>query len=154
MFLFILVSPAAGLAVNVGEKSPGFMLKTIDGKELQSCEIKGKKPLFLVFWATWCPACKKEIPKLKKIYSTFEPKGMDFLAVDVGVNDSLAKVKRYIKKYKISYPVAFDEGSQVTRLFNIQGTPTIIIVDRHGIVRYRSAAVPEDLKKHFEDLMN
>jgi peroxiredoxin len=75
------------------------------------------------------------------------------LAINVGINDSEARAKRYAKKYKISYPVAFDEESRVTKLFNVQGTPTIIITDRRGIVRYRSGAYPDDLAEHFESLI-
>ncbi|MCP4353460.1 MAG: TlpA family protein disulfide reductase [Desulfobacterales bacterium] len=140
-------------AANVGEKSPDFVLKTIDGTEFRSEEIKDRKPLFLVFWATWCPVCKKEIPKVKDIHAAFQPKGLDVLAINVGVNDSLAKTKRYANKYKMSYPVSFDEGSKVTKSFKVQGTPTVIIVDRRGIVRYRSAEIPDDLEKHYEDLI-
>ena len=78
---------------------------------------------------------------------------MGFVTVKYGVKESFKKVKRYITKHKNTYPVAFDEESQVTKRFNIFGTPTIIIVDKGGIVRYRSASIPEDLEKYFQDLI-
>ena len=152
-FFLVMATPATGLSVEIGDESPSFVLKTIDNRAFRTEEMKGKKPLFLVFWATWCSNCKKEIPELKEIYSSFEPKGMEFLAINVGVNDSLARVKRYTKKYKITYPVAFEGGNRVTKLFGVQGTPTIIIVDRRGIVRYRSVSVPHDLDEHFQELI-
>jgi peroxiredoxin len=153
VFFLLMAGPASAVSVKVGDESPPFLLKTIDNRAFRSEEMKGKKPLFLVFWATWCSACKEEIPKLNEIFSSFEPKGMEFLAINVGVNDSLARVKRYIKKYKITYPVAFEGGNRVTKLFGVQGTPTIIIVDRQGIVRYRSPSVPDDLDEHFQELI-
>ncbi len=152
-FFLLMAGPAPALSVEIGGESPSFMLKTIDNRVFRTEEMKGKKPLFLVFWATWCSNCKKEIPVLKEIYSSFEPKGMEFLAINVGVNDSLARVKRYTEKYKITYPVAFEGGNRVTKLFGVQGTPTIIIVDKQGIVRYRSASVPDDLDEHFQELI-
>jgi len=152
-FFLVMAGPASALSVKVGEESPSIEVKTIDNRTIRSDEIKGKKPLFLIFWATWCSACKEEIPKLNEIYSAFEPKGLELLAINVGINDSLARVKRYIKKYKITYPVAFEGGKQATKLFGVQGTPTIIIVDRQGIVRYRSASVPDDLDEHFQELI-
>jgi thiol-disulfide isomerase/thioredoxin len=115
--------------------------------------MKGKDALFLVFWATWCSVCKTEIPKLKEIHETYATKGMPLIAIDVSVNDSLKKVEKYLEDHKITYPVIFDEGSKITKLYGVQGTPTVVIVDRGGIVRYRSAAIPDDLKDHFSGLM-
>lgn len=33
-------------------------------------------------------------------------------------------------------------------------TPTHIIIDRKGIIRYRGLELPEDLEKHMEELLN
>ena len=78
---------------------------------------------------------------------------MDFLAIDVGINDSQKKVVRYVKKYGIDYPVAFDSGSKITKLYGVMGTPTIMIVDRSGFVKFKGAAVPDDLGDHFDNLL-
>ncbi len=150
--LLILAWPGSGFAASVGDASPEFAFKGLDGTEYRSDAIIGKKPLMLVFWATWCPNCKKEIPALKKIQADFEPQGLELIAVNVGMNDSAAKAQRYIEKYKITYPVAFDKGSETTKRFKVQGTPTVIILDKSGIVRYRSAVVPEDLEEHYKNL--
>ncbi len=154
LILLALVWPASGFAVDVGDPAPGFVLKRTDGTELRSDAIKGKKPLMMVFWATWCPSCKEEISRLKEVHSALQPKGLELIAVNVGVNDSPGKTKRFMKKYDISYPVGFDEGSRITRRFKIFGTPTIIIVDRKGMVRYRSSGVPTNLEQNFNILMN
>lgn len=153
LLLLLLSRPAWMWAVGVEESAPSFELKAMDGQTVNYEKIRGKKPLFLVFWATWCPVCKEEIPKLKSMYSRLKPEGFEFLAVDVGVNDSVKKVRRYIEKNGIEYPVAFDEDSSVTRLFDIKGTPTVVIVDRGGTIRYRSSAIPDDLTEHL-DMLN
>ncbi len=154
MIISGLAWPMAGFAAEVGEAAPDFVLKKTDGVEIRSDAIKGENPLMMVFWATWCPNCKEEIPKLKEIYAAFKPRGLDLLAVNVGVNDSLERTNRYMKKYDIAYPVSFDEGSAVTRRFKILGTPTVIIIDKSGVVRYRASRVPDDLEQHFEMRMN
>lgn len=151
--ILLLTCAGAAFAVEVGDAAPDFEIKTEAGKLFRMEEVKGKSPVFLVFWATWCPVCKEEIPKLKEIYSTFKPRGMDFLAINVGINDSQKKVVRYVKKYGIDYPVAFDSGSKITKLYGVMGTPTIMIVDRSGFVKFKGAVVPDDLGDHFDNLL-
>ncbi|MCP4672175.1 MAG: TlpA family protein disulfide reductase [Desulfobacula sp.] len=150
--LLLLIS-GTGYAAHVGDLAPQFQIRTLSNKVVDSGTLKGKKSMALIFWATWCPECKKEIPDIIQLHREFEPKGMEILAVDVGINDSKAKVKKYIEKYKVSYPVAFDQGAQITKKFNIQGTPTIIIVDKNGVIRYRGTHIPDDLAAHYSQLM-
>lgn len=153
MLVAVLAWPMSAFALDVADPAPPFEGQTTAGDKIVSAEMKGKGALFLVFWATWCPVCKTEIPKLKAIHETYATKGMPLIAIDVGVNDSLKKVEKYLEDHKITYPVIFDEGSKITKLYGIQGTPTVVIVDKGGIVRYRSAAIPDDLKDHFPALM-
>ncbi len=154
LILLALAWPSSVFAVDVGDPAPGFVLERTDGTVLRSDALKGKKPLMLVFWATWCPSCKVEIPRLKEVHTALRPKGLELIAVNVGVNDSPGRTKRFMKKYDISYPVGFDEGSRITRRFGILGTPTVILVDRSGVVRYRSSGVPSNLEQNFNILMN
>jgi len=140
-------------AAAVEDRAPGFNLETLDGTQVAYDDIRGNKPLFIVFWATWCPVCKEEVPALKSLYDQFKERGLEFLAVNVGINDSAKKAGRYVEKYGITYPVAFDNGSAVTKKYGVMGTPTIVIVDKGGTIRYFSAAVPTDLDDHFDSLM-
>ncbi len=143
----------AGFASGVGDVSPEFELKTLEGIEFNSKTHKNQNSMMLIFWATWCPNCKREIPTINQIHNNYKSKGMEVLAINVGVNDSISRTKKYRKKYGISYPVAFDSSSHISRKFKVQGTPTIIIVDKKGVIRYRSTNVPEDLNTHFKALM-
>jgi len=145
--------PASAYALDVGDPAPPFEGQTTAGEKIVSDAMKGKNALFLIFWATWCPVCKTEIPRLKEIHATYAPKGMPLIAINTGVNDSPKKVQKYLESHEISYPVIFDEGNRITKLYGVQGTPTVIIVDKGGIVRYRSAAIPDDLNDHFPGLM-
>lgn len=149
--LFLLLAATAG-AVGVGDPMPEFELKTLDGKTIRSEDVKGHSPMVLMFWATWCPYCVREVPKFKELYSEYGPKGMVFLAVNPGINDSEAKIENFIKKYKIEFPVAMDKGAAVTKKFKVRGAPTFIVVDKGGVIRYRGATVPADLGEHFAAL--
>lgn len=141
------------LAVEIGSSAPDFSLTTLAGEPVGLADFKGKKPVMLVFWATWCPICREEAPKIKQLAAEFGPKGLAVLGVNVGINDSPRKAKVYHQRLQLNYPVVFDQGSRVTQSYGVVGTPTIIILDRQGVVRYKSASVPQDLQDHFAMLM-
>jgi peroxiredoxin len=151
--ILLFLSASYSHAIEIGNPAADFNLKTLEGRNVKLSDYKGKNPVYLIFWATWCPACKEEIPKLKAIYSKFQPKELIMLAVNVGINDSAKKAALYKERHNLPYPVLFDNDSLVTKLYNVMGTPTMVIIDKKGIVRYRSSAAPDDLDKHFNNLM-
>jgi len=143
--LLLLFPCSAGAGyVGVGDKAPAFQASTIDGQKASLGNPQSEKPLFLVFWATWCPFCEESIPRLKEIHSAYSPKDLTFLAINPGVNDSLRKTQLYVAKYQIPYPVVYDEGGVISKSFGINGVPTIIIVDKNDIVRHRDG-IPDNI---------
>ena len=91
--------PAA--AVQVGERAPDFSLATLDGGTVQLEELRGTHPLMMVFWATWCPVCRHEVPKVNRTLAQFGEKGLKVLGVNVAVNDSARKAVAYRDKYGV-----------------------------------------------------
>ena len=128
----------------VGQVASDFSLTTLDGNSFKLSEHKGKKPVYLVFWASWCPSCKAEIPAIKAIHKQLKGE-MEIVAINVAVNDSLAKVQRYVDRFEIPYAVAFDQESKVTAQYGVQGIPTQIIIDINGVIRYRNTVSPENV---------
>ncbi len=53
----------------------------------------------------------------------------------------------------LAYPVVYDENRSLSSKFGVFGTPTVIIIDKEGIIRYKNTALAEDLETHFADLM-
>jgi thiol-disulfide isomerase/thioredoxin len=144
----LLLFPCSAFAgyVGVGDKAPTFQATTIDGQKVSLDNPGIEKPVFLVFWATWCPFCETAIPRLKEIYSTYSPKDLTFLAINPGVNDSLRKTQLYVEKHQIPYPVVYDEGGAISKSFGINGVPTVIIVDKNDIVRHRDG-IPDNIER-------
>jgi peroxiredoxin len=131
-----------------------FSLTTLDGEEIRLKDYRGKKMVHLAFWATWCPSCLMEIPKLKKLYYTIGNKPYEILAINVGINDSLKRVKYFQERYQIPYKILFDEKGEVSRMFGIIGIPTNIIIDKEGIIRGRYNQSPEDTKNYLNQLFS
>ncbi len=136
----------------VGNTAKNFSISRIDGTEFKLSDFKGKKAVNLIFWATWCSNCKAEIPSLKSLSKNYGTE-IEMLAVNVAVNDSMKRLTHYRKKYSIDYPMAYDEDHQVANSYGVMGTPTLIIIDIDGIIRYRGAEVPDDIAEHINNLM-
>jgi len=148
MSLFMVNTQAAEL----GDKAIDFNLKTFSGDDFSLSSYRGEKPVYLIFWATWCPICKAEIPKFKELHAKYGDK-IEFLAVNVGFEDTLEKAIAYKTDNELPYKVAFDENTVITKEYDVIGTPWQVIIDINGTVRYFSNYTPENLGEHIDDLL-
>jgi peroxiredoxin len=121
-----------------------FSLKTIDGNEIRLEDYRGKKIVHLLFWATWCPHCLMEMPKIKEIYRTLDSNAYEILAIDVGINDTIKRIRKIQKKYEIPCKILLDEKGDVTKKCKIVGVPCHIIIGKDGTIIDRFNELPKD----------
>jgi peroxiredoxin len=113
---------------NVRREQADFTLTELGGKTWTLKEQRGKV-VVLNFWATWCPPCRKEMPDLEKLYQQFKDQGLVILAIS---DEDAGKVKPFIAKQKVTYPILLDPGRKVNELFQIEGIPKTFVYDRNG----------------------
>lgn len=124
-----------------------FTLNSTAGESHKLSQYQGKNPVLLVFFATWCPPCNREVPHLVELQKKYGDKGLKILAVDIDEPRDL--VNEFIKEKGINYTVLLDEGGQVAETYNVSGIPTNILFDKKGDVRYAGHALP----RHIEDVL-
>jgi peroxiredoxin len=85
---------------------------------------------------TTCPHCLEQIPALNQLYHLVEKSALKHKVkfISVGETDDAGALKRFKASYKMPFPLVPDPGCAVGTAFNIQGTPTTVLVDRHGKV--------------------
>jgi cytochrome c biogenesis protein CcmG, thiol:disulfide interchange protein DsbE len=120
----------AAQIAQVGKSAPEFAFTGLDGNRLTSKQFSGH-PVFLNFFATWCPPCKLELPNIVKSYPTYKAR---VVYVGVDQQESPALVKPFLKQYSIAYLVGIDEGS-VADAFGVAALPQSVFIDRNGVVR-------------------
>lgn len=127
------------------DKAPDFTLEDVNGKNVNLSETVSKSSAtLLVFWASWCPYCREEIPDLIRLNSNYKNKGLKILAIDIG--ESKKKVESFIKQEGIDYTVLLDTDNKVAGQYRVMGIPTNILLDKEGSIKYRgTSAPPEDL---------
>jgi|GEM_PF-543065 len=132
-----------------GEIAPNFEITQMDGSNFRLSDYRGKQPVYLVFWNTWCTYCMKKIPKLKEAQANLSEQ-IKIIAVNTGLKDSVEKSIAFQKRFEINYPLAFDHGKKVTDLYGVWGTPTEFIIDINGIIQHRDG-VPEKLRPYLAE---
>jgi len=116
-----------------GAQAPAFELGSQSGKPVDLANYKGQVVL-INFWATWCGPCRKEMPVLDQLYSKYKPLGFTLLGVNVEPDSSNAT--GFLKSTPVTFPILFDTDSKVSKLYEVAGMPSTVIVDRKGNVRY------------------
>ena len=124
---------AQGAEPKIGKPAPDFTLTMTDGSKVQLSSFIGK-PVWINFWASWCPPCRAENPDIQDVYNEHhESDGLVFLAPALG--EGVDSVTSYMDRADLHYPVGVDSDTQIAANYRVLGIPTHIFVDRDGIIR-------------------
>jgi peroxiredoxin len=128
--LLIAVLLSLAVAAHAAPAAPGFKVRTIDGRTIDSKELIGKKVIVLRFQASYCKPCVKESAELSKLADRYEERGVEFIAIHV--QDTATDTQRFVKRTKATYPVALDPRLNLGNRFEFKGTPFTVVIDRKG----------------------
>jgi thiol-disulfide isomerase/thioredoxin len=120
-----------------------FPMTGLDGSASRFSRFRGKLVL-MNFWATWCPACREELPALDRLQQAMGRDGLQVVAVSVDRGDRRS-VERYVRDRRIrTVPVFVDpdariahsEGSADRRApFALYGMPITYVISRAGTIQ-------------------
>jgi len=124
------------LNVQAATQIKDFKLKDLENRYVSLSELKGEKLTIIDFWATWCKPCIKAIPNLNKIYKSYKEQGLEVIGINVDSPRNSAKVKPFIKTYKMEYAVLRDPNSQLATELNVSAYPTLYLINAQNEIVY------------------
>jgi len=106
-----------------------WTLNNLAGESITLSDYKGR-PTLLVFWATWCPYCKKLLPGIAELNEKYESKGLKVLAVNIRED---WKPEVYWRNFGYKFDTVLD-GDEVGKIYGVSGTPTVVFIAPSGKV--------------------
>ena len=127
-----------------GGNPKDLTLLDLNGKTVRFAELAEDKPLLLYFWATWCKPCRLTTPEVSALARKYKDR-ITVLGINVGGVDSVKDVRKYRKRYKVTYPLLLDTNNDTVAAYSISGIPVVILVDETGRILFRDNEPPANL---------
>ncbi|GAA4784815.1 TlpA disulfide reductase family protein [Streptomyces ziwulingensis] len=140
--------------VDKGDRAdiPELSGKTVDGKQLDVADYKGKVVVLNV-WGSWCPPCRAEAKNFEKVYQDIKDEDVQFVGINTR-DASTGPARNFEKEFAISYPSLYDPTGKLMLRFekgtlNPQAIPSTLVIDREGKIAARTlqALSEEKLRK-------
>ena len=120
---------AAGVTAQI---APDFTFTDlVTGKTTKLSDLRDK-PVYLNFWATWCPPCVKELPHIQSKYEQYKDR-IHFLAISVDSEQDAPA--QFISSKGYTFPVGYGNEREISRAYNIEAIPASYIIGTDGTIK-------------------
>jgi len=130
--------------------APEWKLTDLAGNIVSFSDFKGKV-MVIDFWGSWCGPCRIELPFFQAMYERYRDRDD---VVFIGMNwereqtreARLKKAREFIEQNHYTFPVVLDHDRTATIAYQIEGFPTVFMIDKSGQIRYRNVGVSDGIE--------
>jgi peroxiredoxin len=125
-------------------------------RPLSLAALRGRVVVLVAFQVLCPPSLAAAVPQARRIHETFEPSDVAVLGLHATFEHhpaySLALLKAFIQEYRLKFPIALDSANtagpipQTMERYNMRGTPSLVLIDRQGLVRKHAFGSTDDLR--------
>lgn len=138
----VLAAQESGIAV--GSQAPAAMVESLEGQPVDLGQYIGKGPVLLQFWATWCENCRALEPRIQAALQKYGEK-VKIVAVAVSVNQSVARIKAFKERHKMTQEIVYDRKGYATDAYEVPATSYVVVIDAKGKVVYTGLGSDQDI---------
>lgn len=111
-----------------------FTVYNIDGDAVKLSDYKGKKPVIINFWASWCPPCKEEMPFFQSATNEYSNDDIEIIMVNLtdGMRETKESALNYMRENNYNMNIMFDTETSAAEAYRINSIPRTIFVDKDG----------------------
>lgn len=122
-------------AISIGSTAPEFECKDIDGNMVKLSDFRGKY-LLLMFWASDCSHCLKELPNVIKASNLLASENFTILSIAVDSSDREKQWRNFVESNRLPWVNLFDERingkKKIPGLYNVRQTPSNFLLNEDG----------------------
>lgn len=133
-FLLSVASLPASADVLPGQRVSWPTIQLVDGARLEAPALDGRVVL-VVFWATWCPLCRTELPELQRFLAA--QRGGDIEVLAISLDEAPAEVRDYARRTRFRFRFAMQTAALREIFGPVAAIPLMLIFDRQGVLRFK-----------------
>jgi hypothetical protein len=129
-----------------------LVLQSAEGAFLPFGDLwRQRSATVLIFWSGSCPCVRRYQTRMDDLLERYPRDRVRVVAISSNAGESFEEVLRIAKERGVRLPIYRDESGQVARAVDAQSTPTVVVLDGEGRVRFRgwmdNERLPEDPKR-------
>jgi len=124
-------------SVPIGTQVRNLTFKDIRYLPRSLDDFKDRKAFVLAFTSTSCPLVQRYFPTLKELEAEYRQRGVQFLAVNVGMDDAIIDMAAQAVEHRLPFPVVKDSSGQCVKLLGVRRTPEVVVLDGQRRLVYR-----------------
>lgn len=130
--------------MTVGNQVPDIKFKEAVKGFKSLYDVKANQKI-IIFWASWCPACREEMPFIKEYYQNFKKEGGEIVAISLDFDQN--EFKNATKDFDwINYTELSQWDTQGVEEFGVSSTPTLFLVDKDNKLIKKASHISELLE--------
>ncbi len=122
-----------------GGQAPLFKGRDLNRKTVVMKDLLEEGPVLIVFWATCCSNTITLMHHMEALHKAYNERGFKVLGIAENDTKTVGQVKPWVAAQRLTLPVLLDPEGQILRLYHVQATPHMVLVDQTGAIVFSHA---------------